>query len=253
MNTATLKKDLYSIIFGTDTKAWRVFDSGLLLLIFLATFIVIMSTVPSYTSLYGHEISVVSVIITVLFAVEYGVRIVVHPNPKEYIISFFGIVDLLALAPLIVEPLGLGWSEAFLIVRSLRLLRLFRVLNLWSYMSASTYLVESIKASRNKIIVFMLSVAIIVIIVWTLMYMIEWAEAGFTSIPMGIYWSIVTITTVWYGDITPATPMGQLLSALLMLLWYAIIAIPTWLVSAEIALSRSKKFHDKHGELDTSE
>ena len=233
------KKDLYSVIFWTDTKAWRYFDSGLLLLIFLATFLVIMSTVPSYTKLYGSEISWVSFSITLLFLVEYWIRIAVHPEPKKYIFSFFGVVDLLALAPLFVWDVW--WSEAFIVVRSLRLLRLFRVLNLWSYMSASTYLVESLKASRNKITVFMLSVTIIVILVGTMMYLIEWAEAWFTSIPVWIYRSVVTITTVWYWDITPITPLWQMVSALLMLLWYAIIAIPTWLVSAEIALSRARK------------
>ena len=243
MNYLTFKQDLYTVIFWTNTRAWRRFDTGLLILIFLATFVVIMSTVPSYTELFGNEISIVSMLLTILFAVEYIVRIMVHPNPKNYIFSFFGVVDLLALAPLFVWHLW--WSETFIVVRSLRLLRLFRVLNLWSYMSASTYLVESLKASRNKIIVFMLSVTIIVVLVWTAMFIIEGPTAWFTSIPMWIYRSIVTITTVWYGDITPVTPLGQMLSALLMLLGYAIIAIPTGLVSAEIALSRAKEFAKK--------
>jgi voltage-gated potassium channel len=132
-------------------------------------------------------------------------------------------------------------GHSLMMLRALRLLRLFRVFKLWRYTSASSLLRKSLQASRAKIVVFLLTVFIIVLIVWTLMYLIEWTAAWFDSIPTWVYWAIVTITTVWYGDITPLTPIGQLLSATLMILWYGIIAVPTWLVSAELVEAKHKQ------------
>lgn len=233
------KQRLYQIIFKTDTKAGRLFDEILLVLIFLGTISVILMSVPETMAEYWVILNRTSVVITILFGIEYVIRILVHPKPKEYIFSFFGFVDLAAIIPWIAR-----WSIAWhnlLMIRSMRLLRLFRVFNLWTYESAWAVLWESLLFSRNKIIVFLLSVTVIVCIVGTLMYLIEWEVSWFDSIPMSIYWSIVTITTVWYGDITPLTPLGKSVSALLMLLWYGIIAIPTGLVSAEMAIQKQKR------------
>lgn len=237
------KKRLYDIIFKTDTQQGKLFDEILLVLIFLGTLTVVLMSVPSLMQQYWTLLTASSAIITTLFAIEYVVRIRVHPKPLKYIWSFYGLIDLVAILP------GLAWFSFswhnLLILRSMRLLRLFRVFNLGTYESASTILRQSILFSHSKITVFLLTVTIIVCIVWTLMYLIEGPVAWFTSIPIGIYWSIVTITTVWYGDITPLTSAGQALSALLMLLWYWIIAIPTGLISAEMVIQQHKSKKSK--------
>jgi len=232
------KKRLYQIIFKTDTKEWRWFDELLLVLIFLGTLSVILMSVPEIMAQYWVYLNTISVVITLIFAIEYVMRILVHPKPRKYIFSFYGFIDLAAIIP------GFAWwstaGHNLLMLRSMRLLRLFRVFNLWTYESAWAVLWESLVFSRSKIIVFLLSVTVIVSIVWTMMYLIEWETAWFTSIPLSIYRSIVTITTVWYWDIVPITPAWQALSAMLMLLWYGIIAIPTWLVSAEMVIQQHK-------------
>ena len=237
------KKKLYNIIFKTDTPEGRFFDEVLLVLIFLWTVIVMLRSVWSLDAQYWNFLRISSQIITFLFTIEYLIRILVHPNPKKYITSFFWIIDLLAIVPwytwLVV------WGHNWLMLRSLRLLRLFRVFNLWKYESAWWVIWKSLWASRTKITVFIVSVLIIVAIVWTLMYLIEWPSAWFDNIPLSIYRSIVTITTVWYGDITPITPIWQALSAILMLLGYGIIAIPTGLVSAEMVSQHHKWKHKK--------
>ncbi len=233
------KKKLYNIIFKTDTKPWRLFDEVLLVLIFLWTIIVMLRSVGSLEVEYGYRLQLFSQIITWIFTIEYIVRVLVHPEPKKYITSFFGIIDLLAIVP--GYTWLLVWWHNWLMLRSLRLLRLFRVFNLWKYESAWSILRQSLLVSRTKITVFIVGVLIVVCIVWTLMYLIEWPAAWFDNIPLSIYWSIVTITTVWYWDITPLTPLWQGLSALLMLLGYGIIAIPTWIVSAELATRKHWK------------
>lgn len=238
------KQQLYTIIFKTDTKAWRLFDEILLVLIFVWTVVVMLTSVSSLNAQYWEIFRIISWVITLLFSIEYVIRILVHPKPKKYITSFYGIIDLLAIIPW--YTWFLVWWHNWLMLRSLRLLRLFRVFNLWKYESAWSVLWKSLMVSRTKITVFIVSILIVVCIVWTLMYIIEWPAAWFDNIPLSIYRSIVTITTVWYGDITPITPIWQALSAILMLLWFWIIAIPTGIVSAEIASQQSRNNHKKH-------
>jgi voltage-gated potassium channel len=189
-------------------------------------------SVGSIEAQYWTILSVISWVLTALFSIEYFLRIRTASDKSWYVFSFYGLVDFVSVIPVLF--LWLTTGSNLMMIRSLRLLRLFRVFKLWRYTSASSFLRNSLKRSSAKISVFMLSVFIIVLIVWTLMYVIEWPAAWFTDIPTSIYRAIVTITTVWYGDITPLTPFGQLLSALLMILWYGILAVPTGIVSAEI-------------------
>lgn len=191
-----------------------------------------LRSVVSIEATYGMILSIFSRSITCMFGIEYLLRVWTASDRKWYIFSFYGLVDLISIVPILFVWIAAGSN--LLMIRSLRLLRLFRVFKLWRYMSASSMLRVSIKKSGAKITVFLVSVCIIVLIVGTLMYVIEWPAAWFDNIPTSVYRAIVTITTVWYGDITPVTPIGQLLSALLMILWYGIIAVPTGIVSAEI-------------------
>lgn len=227
------KKELGHIIFETDSRAGRIFDEVLLLLILLSVILVMIRSVSGIEQHYWAFLSVLSWSLTLLFAWEYILRIRTARDRKWYIFSFYGLVDFVSVIPVLF--LWFATGSNLLMIRSLRLLRLFRVFKLWRYTSASSFLRNSLKRSSAKISVFLLSVFIIVLIIGTLMYVIEWPAAGFIDIPTSVYWAIVTITTVGYGDITPLTPFGQLLSALLMILWYGILAVPTWIVSAEIA------------------
>lgn len=171
---------------------------------------------------------------TVLFSIEYAVRINVSPHKRKYIFSFFGIIDLVSIVPTYLSLFITG-AQYFLIIRLLRLLRVFRILKLAKFTLASVYLLLALKHSREKILVFFSTVSIIVTIVGTLMYLVEGPESGFTSIPTSIYWAIVTITTVGFGDITPVTPDGKIIASFLMLVGYAIIAVPTGIITSEMA------------------
>lgn len=244
MPKSSLKQRLYTIIFQTNTKAWLLFDTILLIFIFLSVVLVMLRSVDQLESSYTDLFQALSRIVTVVFTVEYIVRIWVSPKKWSYILSFYGIIDFLSILPSYFGVF-IRW-QSLLMLRSLRLLRLFRILNLWKYETASSLLIQSLRASRTKISVFLLWVLLIILVVWTLMYLIEWEAAGFTDIPTAVYRAIVTITTVWYGDITPQTWIGQLISASLMLLWYGIIAIPTGLVSAQFTQEiHTKKVRSK--------
>lgn len=237
--TMMTRKKLYQIIFKTDTKAGILFDEILLFFIFLSVIIVMLRSVTQIETKYVFSLRISEWIVTILFTIEYILRIRTSKKKKEYIFSFYGIIDLLSIL-----PSYFGWFvdiNHLLMLRSLRLLRLFRILDLGRYTNASRLLRKSLKASRARITVFLLSVFIIVLIVGTLMYIIEWPAAWFDNIPLAVYRCIVTVTTVGYGDITPITPFGQFLSAALMLLWYGIIAIPTGIVTAEMMGKKQKK------------
>jgi voltage-gated potassium channel len=210
------KQKLYQIIFETDTRAGRLFDEILLVLIFVSVVIVMLRSVGHLNNQYGQILFLTQTTITLLFTIEYALRIRVSPNKKKYMFSFFGIIDLLSILPSYIGVFIHGHS--LIMLRSLRLLRLFRILKLGKYTSASTLLWNSLKASAAKITVFLMTVLIIVLIAGTLMYLVEGPEAGFVDIPTAVYRAIVTITTVGYGDITPLTPFGQMLSAMLMIL-----------------------------------
>ncbi|MFA7554488.1 MAG: ion transporter [Spongiibacteraceae bacterium] len=229
----TNKEWLYRVIFGTNTPSGRLFDLFLIAAILMSVAAVIIDSIAFYHNKYTLWLLTIEWIFTVLFTVEYCVRIYCSPNPKAYATSFYGVVDLLAILPsylaLFFPPVSL-----LLIIRLLRVLRIFRILKLFQYSGEANSLMRSLAQARHKIFIFLFSVLIVVTIFGSLMYIIEGPASGFTSIPRSIYWAIVTVTTVGYGDITPQTVIGQGIAALAMLTGYAIIAVPTGIISAEI-------------------
>lgn len=232
------RKKLHTIIYEADTPAGKFFDLSLLVVILISIVAVMLESVASIKIKHGHTLVVIEWIVTIFFTMEYIARLFAVNKPLKYVFSFYGIVDLLATIP---QYLGLFFpgSGVLMSVRAIRLLRIFRILKLVHFVGASNQLVAALKTSRTKIAVFLFSVLVLCVIFGTLMYMIEGPEHGFTSIPVSIYWTIVTLTTVGFGDITPETPFGQFISSLIMILGYGIIAVPTGLVTAE--LMRDKK------------
>lgn len=230
----TLRQKLYTIIFHSDTVAGRRFDTTLLFIILASLVLVILDSIEGVHREYASVFANIEWGLTGIFAAEYLLRLYCSPKPLRYAFSFYGLVDLLAIVPGI---LAIYYSDAqyLMIVRVIRMLRIFRVLKLRPYLSQANYLLAALRGSRQKIIVFLLSVATLVTVFGTLMYVIEGPEHGFTSIPMGIYWAIVTLTTVGFGDIVPKTPLGQMISALVMITGYSIIAVPTGIFTAELA------------------
>lgn len=222
------------IIYGTNTFAGRLFDLILLGLILLSVLIVMLETVQGFDSKYHKQLVVIEWIITIFFSIEYIMRIMTINKPSKYIFSFYGIIDFIAILPMYLSFFFIGTS-VLTTIRALRLLRLFKILNHPQFSSQSVHLKESIIASRGRILVFMYFVLISCIIIGSVMYVVEGKEAGFTSIPTSIYWCIVTLTTVGYGDISPITPLGQFIASFVMIMGYGIIAVPTGIVTAELA------------------
>lgn len=231
--SSTRKKKLHEIIFEADTKAGKLFDIVLLVSIMLSVLIVILDSVSSLNQNYGELFLYCEWFFTILFSIEYVLRLYSVGRPLRYTFSFYGIVDLLSILPTYLTLLIPG-GQIFLTIRLLRMLRIFRILKIVQYIGAANKLSEALKASRKRIAVFVFTVFIIVIIVGSLMYAIEGAENGFTNIPKSIYWAIVTLTTVGYGDISPQTPLGQFLASIIMILGYGIIAVPTGIVTSEM-------------------
>lgn len=224
---------IYEIIFEADTKEGKAFDVILLFVILLSVILVMLESVPNIRDNYQQYLKISEWAITIIFTMEYILRIVIVKKPIKYILSFYGIIDLLSVIPTYLSLIIVG-SHSLVIIRILRLLRVFRILKLTRYTQAGRTLARALWASREKIGVFIFFVIILVIIVGTVMYLVEGEEHGFTSIPRGIYWGIVTLTTVGYGDISPVTPMGQFLASVVMIMGYAILAVPTGIVTAEI-------------------
>ncbi|HUG80925.1 MAG TPA: ion transporter [Bryobacterales bacterium] len=224
---------LHEIIFEADTPAGKRFDVALLWAILLSLATVMLESVSSIKAQYGDLLRGLEWFFTGLFTVEYALRIFCVARPALYMRSFFGLVDLLSILPTYLSFFIAG-TQSLLVIRALRLLRVFRVLKLTQYLGEAQVLMAALRASRPKIIVFLGAVMTSVIIVGTAMYLIEGEKSGFDSIPRGMYWAIVTMTTVGYGDIAPQTVAGQALAALLMILGYAIIAIPIGIVSSEL-------------------
>ncbi len=231
---------LYKIIYEADTKSGKLFDIILLCAILASIALVMLESVKTFDAKYHTVFNVLEWIITILFSIEYILRIISVKQPKKYILSFYGIVDFLSTIPKYLSII-LGGTHALVALRALRLLRVFRILKLVRFVGATNNLAKALKASRFKIFVFISAVIIICIIIGTLMYLIEGNENGFTSIPRGVYWAIVTLTTVGYGDIAPHTALGQFLASLVMILGYGIIAIPTGIVTAEFTNQASLK------------
>jgi len=249
----TTKNKLYEIIFEADTKGGKAFDVVLLFVILLSVLLVMLESVPSLRSSYSHILKILEWAITIIFTVEYILRIIIVKKSFKYIFSFYGIIDFLSVIPTYLGLFIIG-SHSFVVIRILRLLRVFRILKLTRYTQAGRTLARAMWASREKISVFIFFILTIVVIVGTTMYLVEGEAHGFTSIPRSIYWSIVTLTTVGYGDISPQTSLGQFLASVVMIMGYAIIAVPTGIVTAEMMKPSSESntqvcpncLHDKH-------
>lgn len=239
-NQGSIKARLYNIVFEAETKEGKAFDIVLLACILLSVGVIILESVESIRTTTGNILLVLEWTFTIIFTIEYILRIWIVKNKRGYIFSFYGLVDLLAIIPTYLS-LVLTGANALLIIRSVRLIRIFRILKLSRFVGESQVLVSALRASRFKITVFLVTVLTSVIIAGTLMFIIEGKENGFNNIPTGIYWAIVTLTTVGYGDISPATPLGQTIASLIMILGYGIIAIPTGIVTAEMAFQKRKE------------
>ena len=230
----TLKEKLHEIIFEADTPAGKAFDVLLLIFITASVIVVMLESVLSIQVKYGWWLDLLEWLFTFVFTIEYVLRLYSVYRPIKYATSFFGVVDLLSILPAYLSLIFIG-SEYFLVIRILRLLRVFRIFKLAHFLKEGRLLVKALQASRARITVFLTFVVVLTIIIGSIMYLIEGgAESGFTSIPNAIYWAVVTLTTVGYGDITPVTALGQFFSAVVMILGYAIIAVPTGIVTAEI-------------------
>ncbi|MDO7541727.1 MAG: ion transporter [Flavobacteriales bacterium] len=227
------KHRLHEIVYEADTRAGRRFDLILLILILLSVVLVMLESIAEIHMKYESELDIMEWIITGLFTAEYITRLIAIKKPLSYVFSFYGIIDLLSTIPKYISLIMVG-TDSLIALRALRLLRVFRILKITRFIGESNFLVKALYASRAKISVFLFAVFILCIIFGTLMYLIEGETNGFTSIPRSIYWAIVTMTTVGYGDIAPQTPLGQLLASLIMIMGYGIIAVPTGIVSSEM-------------------
>jgi len=225
---------LHEIVFEADTPQGRIFDVALIIIILLSVVTVMLDSSRAVSDRYENAFRIAEWGFTALFTVEYVVRLLSVRRPLRYALSFFGIVDLLALLPSYIS-LFLPTGRYLLVVRVLRLLRIFRVLKLGKFLSEGAILSQALRASRHKIFVFLSTVLTLVVLIGAVMYVVEGEENGFTSIPTSMYWAIVTLTTVGYGDVAPQTPLGKLLASLVMIIGYGIIAVPTGIVTSELA------------------
>lgn len=235
----TWKERLYIVIFGTETRAGRMFDVVLLWLILFSVLTVMLETVEVIGQDYEQLLSVVEWTFTGLFTVEYILRLICVRNARKYATSFFGMIDLLAILPTYLS-FFLAGTHYLIVVRIMRLIRVFRILKLIRFLKEGQILMAALRASRHKIGVFLATVLSLVVIMGTLMYVIEGEENGFTSIPRGVYWAVVTLSTVGYGDVAPQTAFGQMIACLVMIMGYGIIAVPTGIVSVELHHAAAK-------------
>ncbi len=235
------RQTVREVIFGTETPAGKAFDIALLVAIILSVVAVCLESVKGIKADYGDILLRAEWVFTILFTAEYLLRLATARRPARYARSFFGVVDLLSILPTYISVLVPG-AQSLIIIRVLRLVRVFRVFKLARFVGESEVLVEAMHASREKIIVFLVGVTSLTVVVGSLMYLIEGEESGFTSIPQGIYWAIVTMTTVGYGSIEPATAPGRILASIVMIMGYGIIAVPTGIVTAE--LTRARMFRE---------
>ncbi len=232
------KKDwkfkLHEIIYGTHTPAGKLFDIALLVVILYSVIIVMLESIPRFDEKYHDFLDISEWVVTILFSAEYILRIICIKRPSKYIFSFFGIIDFLSTIPKYLSYFVVG-SQYMAAFRALRLLRVFRILKLVRFVGESNNLLRALSASRAKISIFVFFVLIVSVLLGTIMYLIEGPEHGFNSIPHSVYWTIVTLTTVGYGDISPETGLGQLIATLIMIIGYGIIAVPTGIVTVEYA------------------
>ncbi len=231
---------LHEIIFESDTPAGRTFDSILLVAILLSVLTVVLDSVAEFRSDFGATLTFLEWFFTILFTLEFAARIITIGKPLRYIFSFFGLVDICSILPTYLSLLYPGY-QFLIVIRALRLLRIFRIFKLSRYLGEAEVLLAALRASRYKVTVFLGTVGTLVIIMGTMMYLVEGEENGFTSIPRSIYWAIVTLTTVGYGDLAPKTVPGQALASIIMIMGYGIIAVPTGIVTAELAGMRQSR------------
>jgi voltage-gated potassium channel len=234
------RKKLQEIIFEAETTAGKTFDVVLIISILLSVIAVMLDSMASVREIHGSKLYIIEWFFTLLFTVEYVLRLLSIGRPLKYAFSFFGVVDLLSIIPTYLS-LFLPGTQYLLVIRVLRILRIFRILKLVQYLHESRRIMSALRASRKKITVFIFTVLTLTIIFGSLMYMIEGEQAGFTSIPKSIYWTIVTLTTVGYGDISPQTGLGQILASIVMIMGYGIIAVPTGIVTVEMSHAFQKK------------
>jgi voltage-gated potassium channel len=234
------KQKIHEVIYGTHTPAGKLFDILLLVVIVYSVIIVMLESIPSFDEKHHKFLNYSEWVVTILFSIEYILRIISINRPKKYIFSFFGVVDLLSTIPKYLSLFLVG-SQYLTAFRILRLLRVFRILKLVRFVGESNNLIRALHASRNKIFVFVFFVIVISVLLGTVMYIVEGPTHGFTSIPHSVYWTIVTLTTVGYGDISPGTPLGQFIATLIMIIGYGVIAVPTGIVSAEYAAGVANK------------
>ncbi len=238
------RQRVYIVVYGANTPGGRLFDLILLGVILLSVLLVMLESVEKLDTKYHHLIVVAEWVITICFTLEYVLRIFSNRKPFSYIFSFYGIVDLISIMPMYLSFIFPG-SRMLSVIRALRLLRLFGILNLVHFTGQESQLKLAIKASRNKIIVFVYFVLIVSILLGAVMYVVEGKESGFTSIPTSIYWCIVTLTTVGYGDIAPVTTLGQIIASFIMIMGYGIIAVPTGIVTAEYSSLKNRRSDDE--------
>ncbi|MFH1981746.1 MAG: ion transporter [Pseudomonadota bacterium] len=233
------RRALHEVIFEADTPAGKAFDIALLVCIVLSVGAVLLESVASIRADYGPALRTLEWAITLLFTVEYLLRLIAVGQPLKYATSFYGVVDLMAIVPTYLSLVVAG-SQSLLVIRALRLLRVFRVMKLVHFVGEAAVLRQALSASAKKIAVFLITVATLVLIIGAIMYLVEGEDNGFTSIPQSIYWAIVTLTTVGYGDIAPHTVLGKLLASVVMILGYGIIAVPTGIVTVELSDAKRK-------------
>lgn len=235
------KEKIYRIIFESNTFNGKLFDELLLVVILLSVLAVTLESVSEFRDQYASLFIYTEWAVTILFSIEYLLRIISNPRPVRYIFSFFGVVDLLSILPTYVSVFFPG-IQPLIVIRALRLLRIYRILKLYRYIKEGNILIRALRNSFRKIFIFMGFVLVLVLLLGSLMYVIEGGENGFYSIPLSIYWAVITLTTVGYGDIVPVTALGKFIATFIMLLGYSIIAIPTGIVSSE--MTRDQKHED---------
>jgi voltage-gated potassium channel len=231
---------LHDMVFESDTPQGKTYDILLLICILASVIVVALESVPGLPESYDKWLVDLEWFFTIIFSFDYGIRIWIVTNKRKYVFSFFGLIDLLSILPTYIGLL-FGGAQSLMVIRSIRLLRIFRIFKLSRYVGEGQNIARALKASQYKIIVFLVTVLTSVIITGTIMYLVEGPAHGFTSIPKSIYWSIVTMTTVGYGDIAPQTALGQTLASLIMIMGYGIIAVPTGIVSAEMVFQKNKE------------
>ncbi|MES2267648.1 MAG: ion transporter [Bacteroidota bacterium] len=244
MASTTTDKDwrfrLHEIIYESNTPAGKAFDIALLIAIFTSVIVVMLDSVESIHKQYGNELNYIEWGYTILFTIEYILRLISIKRPVVYVFSFLGIIDLIALIPSYLSIFFIG-AQSLLVFRALRLLRVFRIFKLTAFLTEINFLTVAIKGSLRKISIFLLTVLSLTVILGSIMYLVEKRENGFSNIPESIYWAIVTITTVGYGDISPVTPLGKFVASIVMLIGYAIIAVPTGILTHDLAMAAKNK------------